>query len=158
MSGGRRSAASTRNESFGYSVVIPDSLNGYDTDQATHHGFGVILGEAPQSYLDVQGRENTLAHRTARKAADRFIRSMSKDGRRIKSTTMRRSKLGALEAVEVVVRYTCGGAEYRVASTFALSPMRDLEFQVALSSLADRFARDRAVLDQLLKTWIYVGR
>lgn len=147
-----------KNESFGYSVVIPGSLKGFDADLATHHGFGVVLGEAPQSYLEVEGRANSLGHRTAREAARRFVQSLNRASRRVEATTIRRSKLGELEAVEAVASYSCGSHAYRVASTFALSPRKDVEFQVTLSSPADRFAGDRLVLDRLLESWTYVGR
>jgi hypothetical protein len=147
-----------KNARFGYSVTIPDALEGYDADQATHHGFGIILGDGMHSYLEVEGRENSLENRTAREAADRFIQYMRQDGRTIESTAVERSKLGALEAVQVVVRYVCGGARYVAASTLALSPCKDLEYEITLYAPADRFARDGVVLDQLLKSWTYVGR
>src|SRR5437762_11520330 len=129
-----------KNESFGYSVVIPEPLKGYESAEATHHGFGLALGEVPQSYLDVEGRENSLDNRTAREAAHRFIRYLNKAPRRVSSTTIHRTKLGGLEAVETVVRYTCEGRTYVVASTLALGPTKDREFQVTLSSPSAQFA------------------
>jgi hypothetical protein len=144
------------NESFGYSIKLPDGVQGYDDpDAATHHGFGLVTGDKPQSYTFVEGRANSLEYRTARQGGDQFVRYLRDDGKAIESVAVKRSTLGSLPAVQVVVTYTCRRMQYIAASRFALSPQKDLEFQVTLYALANRFERDRVVFDQLLKSWSY---
>jgi hypothetical protein len=133
-------------------------VQGYDDpDAATHHGFGVVTGDKPKSYILVDGRANSLEYRTARQAGDQFVRYLRDEGKAIESVAVKRSRLGSLPAVQVVVTYTCRRMQYIAASSFALSPKKDLEFQVTLYAEAKRFERDRVVFDQLLTSWTYNG-
>jgi len=43
-------------------------------------------------------------------------------------------------------------------STFALSPDKRTVYEMTLYRLASRYDSDRAVLDQILKSWKYTGR
>ncbi len=149
------------NESYGYSVVIPDDRKAYDApDPYPHHGVWFILGDPPQSYIVVQGEANSLEYRRPIDAANQFVKYLREHGKRIESTTITRFRLGGLLATRVVVHYTCSDSstKYVTDATFALSPDRSPIFEVTLYTSANRFGGDRPVLDQILKSWKYIGR
>jgi hypothetical protein len=46
------------NKAYGYSVLIPENLAGYDyVNPFYQHGFGIVLGEESQSYIIVDGEK-----------------------------------------------------------------------------------------------------
>lgn len=151
------------NKAYEYSVVIPEPLKGYDDPQAArHNGIGIVLGEPPQSYILVQGDPNSLEAEAPMDEAIRSMQSMRERGMKILSATFAESHLGQIEAVRLVVAYTCPGSPERYVqdSTFALGPNSSKEpvYEVTLRCLASRYEKDRAVLDQILKLWKYTGR
>ena len=49
------------NKAYGYSVLIPENLVGYDyMNPFYQHGFGIVLGEESQSCIIVDGEKNIL--------------------------------------------------------------------------------------------------
>jgi len=150
-----------RNEAYGYIVMIPNHVAGYDgADAPRHNGFGIALGEPPQSYILVQADPNSLDDGAAVDAALRLLSYLRRDAKNIESVRITPSHLGTLEAAELVVTYTCPGSarRYTMAAVFGLGPAKSPVFEVSLDSPASRYRRDRVVLDQLLKSWKYTGR
>src|SRR5215831_18753682 len=58
------------NNAYGYFTVIPHGFTGYsEAPPGPLHGFGLIVGEAPQSYINVSGEANSLGYESASEAA-----------------------------------------------------------------------------------------
>ncbi len=143
------------NRAYEYSVKIPKGLTAYDgRDEGNHQGFGLALGEPPQSYIFVGGEHNSLEYHTPREAATQTVVFLRQEGKKVESETITESHLGTLDAVLLVVTYTCpGSGRYVLASTRALSPDKEFDYEVALYSPANRYESDRAVLNRILKSW-----
>ena len=63
-----------RHERYRYTVVIPKGYVGYSSAQGfSHHGFGVVIGSPPVSYVYVDGSANSLAHASATAAATQLL-------------------------------------------------------------------------------------
>lgn len=150
------------NRTFGYSVVIPNTLAGYDgSDPATpQHGFGILVGDPPRGYLVIDGEANSLDETAPIDAALRSLQYLRSEGKQIESASIKAAKLGNLRAVQLVVTYSCHGSpnRYTQAATFALSPRKDTLFEVTLYDLEDKYIRDRSTLELILRSWKYVGR
>lgn len=147
------------NREYLFSVVIPDGLTGYEGADPPHHGFGLLLGEQQQSYLYVDGSVNSLEERDSRDAANRALRYLREGERVVESSTLKPSRLGELPATELVARYTCGrpSTQYMTASVFALSPNREMMYEITLYTARDHFSRARRVFDRMIRSWRYLG-
>jgi hypothetical protein len=144
------------NLSYEYSVRIPKGFTAYDgRDETNHNGFVLGLGKAPQSVIFVSGEHNSMEYNTPREVAMEFVEWLRQDGKKIESETITESHLGTLDAVRLVVIYTCPGSADRhiKSSIIALSPDKGFLYELALYSPANRYERDRAALDQLIKSW-----
>ena len=149
-----------RNEAWGYKVVIPKDMAGYDgAEQPSHHGFGMAFGEPPESYILVNGEANSLEYNSPVDASFKHLSFLRDDGKEIESVRIKPSRLGTLPAAEVVVTYSCPGSKerYTMAAVLALGPGKSPVYEVILYCRASRYRRDRPLLDQLLKSWKYTG-
>lgn len=160
MAGPRQSRYEYRgryvNWAYQYSVQIPKGLTGYDgRREARHNGFALALGNASQSVIFVSADPNSLEYNTPREAATRDIDFSRQRGKEIESQTITDSHLGTLDAVRLVVAYTCpGSADRRIeSSVIALSANKEFIYELVMYSPADRYENDRAVLDQIMKSW-----
>lgn len=148
------------NKAYGYSVVIPKELVGYDGKNAFYQtGFGIITGAEPRSYILVESQKNSLEFATPSEAAARFLKYLAKHGDKVESSEITESKLGQLKAALLVATYTCPGSKerYTEASLVAISPDKGNLYEVTLYARSDRFEDDRAVLGTLTKSWKYLG-
>ena len=148
------------NRAYGYSVVIPTDLVGYDgVNPFYQHGFGIILGAEPKSYIFVNGEPNSLEFARPVDAASQFLKYLRKHGRKVESSKITESQLGTLSAALLVATYTCPGstARYVRASMVAISPDKGKLYEVTLYARSDRFEKDRAVLDALVKSWKHLA-
>jgi hypothetical protein len=148
------------NKAYGYSVVIPANLVGYDgVNPFYQHGFGLLLGAEPQSYVFVNGEPNSLEFARPVDAASQFLMYLGKDGNKVESSKITESQLGSLKAALLVATYTCPGSTERhvMASLVAISPDKSNLYEVTLYAASDRFEQDRAVLDALAKSWKHLG-
>jgi len=148
------------NGAYLYSVVIPDHLVGYDgTNPFYQHGFGIILGEKPYSYVMVDGSPNSLEFPTAADAAKTSLEFLSHKAKII-SFQVKPMSIDTLPGVFLVANYTCQNspAKFVVGSVFAISPNKTYVYQLSLYATGDQFGKDRAVLDQILKSWRYMPR
>jgi hypothetical protein len=139
-----------------YSVVIPKGLAAYDVpDPANHEGFGLALGNPPESYIFVRGVHNSLEYEAPEEAARRTVEYLRQDGAQVESEKISRSYLGALDSVQLVVTYTCPGSldSYIRSSITALSVDKSFLYELEIYSPAKRYERDRPVLDQIIKSW-----
>jgi len=144
------------NKVYEYSVVIPAGLVGYDVaPPAPLHGFGIPLGEAPQSYIFVSGEWNSLEDSDPVDVAVRHLRYLREGGKTIESATITISRLGELRAAELAVSYACAGSNVRYMqfSTFALASDGGTLYEITLYCLAERYALDRTVLIKVLQSW-----
>jgi hypothetical protein len=144
------------NKAYGYSVVIPANLVGYDgVNPFYQSGFGIILGPEPTSYVVVDSEKNSLEFARPTEAASRSLRYLRKHGNRVKSSKITESKLGQLKAAFLVATYTCKGSKDRYvrASMVAISHDKSNLYEITLYARSDRFERDRAVLNALVKSW-----
>jgi hypothetical protein len=149
------------NEAYGYSVVIPGDLIGYDdVNPLYQHGFGISVGAQPQSYIFVNGEPNSLEFATAGDAATQHLKYMDKHGNRIGPPQISESKLGRLTAAVLFATYTCSGLpeRYVVYSIFAVSPDRSQLYEVSLYAQEGRFEQDKAVLGAIVKSWKHLPR
>ena len=147
------------NKAYGYSVVIPANLVGYGgVNPFYQHGFGILLGGEPQSYVFVNGEPNSLEFARPADAASQFLKYLSKDGK-VESSKITESQLGPSKAALLVATYTCPGSTQRYvgASLVAISPDKSNLYEVTLYARSDRFEQDRAVLDALAKSWKHLG-
>jgi hypothetical protein len=148
------------NEPYTYSLEIPEGLTGYaEVPPAPLHGFGIPLGEAPQSYLYVGGEANAYDYEVSVDAALAHLRYMRQDNKAVESATISQARLGRLPAVSLTINYTCPGSSTRYvrSSVFALSPRKGWLYEVTLYSVAKHYDRDRKVLNQILRSWKYIG-
>jgi hypothetical protein len=144
------------NKAYGYSVTIPADLVGSDDANPFYqHGFGIALGQEPQSYVFVNGEPNSLEFARPAEAASNTLKYLRRHGNRIKSSKITESQLGQLKAVFLVATYTCPGSpdEFVTASMVAISPDRSKLYEVTLYAHSNRFQHDRSVLDALAKSW-----
>ncbi|MFZ0819221.1 MAG: hypothetical protein WAM91_04075 [Candidatus Acidiferrales bacterium] len=149
------------NRAYGYSIVIPTNLVGYDdVNPLYQHGFGIALGAEPKSYIFVDGEPNSLEFASPSDAASRFLKYLRRDGSTVQSSKITESKLGTLRAAFLVATYTCPGSTERYvrASMVAISPDKSNLYEVTLFAHSDRFEQDRAVLDALVKSWKHLGK
>ena len=147
-----------QNKSYGYSVEIPGELVGYDDGNPFYqHGFGIVVGETPQSHIFVSGEPNSLEFATSGDAASQYLKYLRKHGNRIETSEIRESHLGPLNAVLLFATYTCPGIRerYVVSSIFAVSPEGSQLYEVSLYAHESRFKQDKAVLDAIVKSWQY---
>jgi hypothetical protein len=144
------------NWAYEYTVRIPKGLTAYDGRyEARHSGFALPLGKELQSAIFVSGDPNSLEYNTPRDAAKKDVEYLQQQGKKIDSESITDSHLGALDAALIVVTYTCPGASDRhiESSLFALSPDKRFLYTLELYSPADRYESDRAVLDEIIKSW-----
>lgn len=148
------------NKEYHYSVRIPNNLVGYDQPNPPHHGFGIIIGDKPQSYIEVNGEANSLEYETPREAALRLVEYLRHDGKAVQAQAVRQVRLGGLDAAFLQVTYRCPGSSvlYKQGSAVALSPDRSALYEISLYAPADRYESDRAVLNGILTSWKYVGQ
>lgn len=148
------------NKAYGYSVVIPTDLVGYDgVNPFYQQGFGIPLGVEPKSYVLVNGEPNSLEFGRPADAASRFLEYLRKHGSKVESSKITESQLGTLKSALLVATYTCPGSTERYvrASVVAISPDKSMLYEVTLFAQSGRFEQDRAVLDALVKSWKHLG-
>jgi hypothetical protein len=149
------------NKAYQYSILIPKGLVGYDTmDPFYQRGFGIVVGTAPQTYIFVNGEPNSLEFARPEDAASDFLGYLHRRGNRVLSSKITTSSLGNLKAAFFVAEYTCPDApgQFVTASLVAISPKHDTLYEVSLYAHKDRFDKDRAVFDSLVKSWKWAGR
>jgi len=147
-----------KNKSYGYSVEIPGELIGYDDGNPFYqHGFGIVVGGTPQSYVFVNGEPNSLEFASSGDAASQSLKYLHKHGNSVESSEITESHLGPLNAALLLATYTCPGMtdRYVVSSIFAVSPEGSQLYEVSLYAHESRFKRDKAVLDAIVKSWQY---
>lgn len=113
------------NLAYGYSVRIPKGVTACDgREEARHSGFALALGKTSQSVIFVSGDPNSMEYNTPREVAARDVEFLRQQGKKVESQTIIESHLGTLDAVFLVVTYTCPGSEnrHRKSSITALSP------------------------------------
>ena len=149
------------NEAYGYFVVIPGDLIGYDdVNPLYQHGFGISVGAQPQSYIFVNGEPNSMKFAAPADAATQHLEYLDKHGNRIGSPQITESQLGRLKAALLLATYTCPGLpeRYVVASVFAVSPDRSQLYEVSLFAHEGHFEQDKAVLDAIVKSWKHLPK
>jgi hypothetical protein len=151
---------SYRDESFQYIVVIPPTLTGYSSPSPTpQHGFGLIVGGPSRSYIMVNGEANSGDFDSPFDEALQSLRYLRQERKQIESVNISGANLGGLNAVRTVARYSCQGSpeKYVLTSTTAISPDKAWVYEVALYTRAN----DKVgivFLDEILKSWRYLGR
>lgn len=149
------------NWAYKYSVRIPKGLTAFDgRDQARHNGFALGLGNASQSVIFVSGDPNSMEYNTPREATVRDVEFLRQQGKKIESETISELHLGTLNAVLLVVIYTCPGSgdRYVLSSIMALSSDQRFLYELELYSPANRYESDRAVQNRILKSWKLISR
>jgi hypothetical protein len=149
------------NREYQYSVRVPKGLTAYDgRSEANHQGFGLALGEPPQSYIFVGGEHNSLEYDVSREAAKQKAEWLRKERKTVESETISESHLGPLGAVLLEAIYTCPGStdRYMLSSVMALSSDKRFIYALELYSPANRYESDRAVLNRILKSWTVMPR
>lgn len=147
------------NKTWGYSVLIPKSLIGYDSSAGPHHGFNLVLSEDRTSYIFVNGEANTLEFKDSRDQAAQQVKYLRLQNRKIESVKTISRLIGNLPATEIVIMYSCpkSSERYIQDSIMALGPRREPSYEVTLHTPRERFPVDHAVLLGILKSWKYTG-
>jgi hypothetical protein len=147
------------NWEYEYSVAIPGNLTGYDQADGPHHGFGIILGQKDQSYIDVNGEANSLEFHDPSDAAIQELKFLRDDGKKIEFSSISPSHLGKYPAVQLMARYKCPGSGllYVHVSIFAIGSTSHV-YRVSLNSHIDRYRQDRVVFDNIVNSWRYILR
>ncbi len=147
------------NLEYEYSVMIPKGFTAYDgREEARHNGF--VLPLASESVIFVSGDPNSVEYNTPREAATREVEFLRQQGKKIESETITDAHLESLDAVHLLVTYSCSGSPDRhtKSSVMALSNDKSYFYEVSLRDSADRYENDRALLDQLTKSWKIISR
>ena len=150
-----------RNATYAFSVVIPKGLVAYDApDPHPHHGFGLILGRSRPRYIMVEGAANALDYSSPAQVAEQLLANGETDRVLVAPAATQAARLGTLEAVRVNARFRCqsSGAEYILIGVVALSPDREMVYQVVLYSWPETVRQDERVLDDLLRSWKQVAK
>ena len=145
-----------KNKAYGYSVVIPENLVGYNgVNPFYQQGFGIPLGVDPKSYIFVNGEKNSLEFARPSDAASQLLKYLEKDRTKVESSKITESQLGPLKAALFVATYSCPGStdHYTTASIVAISADKSNLYEVTLYARSGRFDEDRVVLDALAKSW-----
>jgi hypothetical protein len=153
---GREHRGPYKNKAYGYSVVIPTNLVGYDgVNPFYQQGFGIPVGAEPKSYVFVNGEKNSLEFARPSDAASQLLKYLDKDGTKVESSKITESQLGPLKAALFVATYSCPGStdRYTTASIVAISADKSNLYELTLYARSDRFDQDRVVLDALAKSW-----
>jgi hypothetical protein len=146
----------TYNPNYGFSVVIPKGLVGHNAaPPAPYHGFGIVLSWEPRSYLYVDGSYNSLDLESLEKVATQNLEWLKEESKKIISVKHSKAKLGSLQAKRYIAIHTCPKASDNFIDdyTFAFSKGKGIIYTVALLTTADRYKKDKRILEEILKTW-----
>ncbi len=146
------------NAVYRYSVNIPAELTGYSAPApAPQHGFGLILGNHDNAYIDVDAERNSLELLTPFDAALNFLSILQREHKNIETVNITRSTLDRIEAFDVVVIYMCPGesGRYSQSAVVTLSPDRENVYSITLYSAAPGNDGARALFHKILKSWRY---
>jgi hypothetical protein len=149
------------NLSYEYTVVIPKGLTAYDgRDEPNHQGFWLALGKSPQSFIFVRGEPNSFEYATSRDAATKSLAFLRQAGKNVESEKISEAHLGTLNAARLEAIYTCLGSadRHRLSAIVAISTDKRFLYELELYSPANRSESDRAVLDQIIKSWKVLER
>jgi hypothetical protein len=149
------------NLAYRYSVVIPADLVGYDDINPFYwHGFGVVVGTEQPSYLLVNGEPNSLEFTRPSDAATRLLKYLQWHHHKIDKSEVTELEVDGLKAALIVVTYACSGStkKYVMSSIVAISPDKNVLYEVTIYSHADRFERDRRTFDAVVKSWKYIPK
>jgi hypothetical protein len=144
------------NWEYEYSVRIPKGFTAYDgRDEARHSGFALPLDKTLQSAIFVSADPNSTEYNTLGEAAKRDVEFLQQQGKKIEAQTITKSDLGTLNAVLLVVTYTCHGSSNRhiKSSMLALSPDKRFLYTLELYSPVEQYHGNRAMLDEIIKSW-----
>jgi hypothetical protein len=157
------------NDVYGFSVEVPEGMLGFTaTAPAPDHGFGVDLDRPrscgwmrpsegfPKSYLYVDGSYNSGDAETLDELARHVLGYVKTDeGTSVKVVGRRRTRLGGLPAVRLVVEYTADGV--RVVDDTVLAFRNgeggDVVYTVGLTAPAASYDEHRRVLDSARQTF-----
>ena len=144
------------NPNYGYSVVIPNGLVGYTSAApAPYHGFGIVLSWEPRSYLYVDGSYNSLDLKSLEDVEANYLASLKEESAKLISGRHSVTKLGDLQARRYIVLHTCPkvSGDFIDDYTVAFNQNKGIVYTVALLTTAERYEKDKLVLEELLKTW-----
>jgi hypothetical protein len=146
------------NPNYGFAVRIPDGFVGHNSPPPMpHHGFGVVLSWEPRAYIDFDGsytvETDASTDPSVAQVQSRSLQWLREESERIISVRTTRVRLGPLPARRHVVYRTCEGRPgvFVVDEVVALSG--NITYTATLLSVAGRYARDRNVFGQILRTW-----
>jgi hypothetical protein len=146
----------TYNPNYGYSVIIPEGLVGHSAaPPAPYHGFGIVLSGEPRSYLYVDGSYNSLELESLEKVQAQYLKWLKEKSKKIISVKHSITQLGSLKARRYIALHTCPKVRGDLINdyTFAFSKGKDIIYTVALITTAERYKKDKCVLETILKTW-----
>ena len=137
-------------------MQLPAGLVGHGApSQSPDHGFGIVLSWTPRAYLYIDGSYEVLADDTLAKQEARHSAYMRSDAFRVLSTQTMKTQLGPLPAVRLVARYECEGLRglYVTDEVVALSEDLSVVYKVALLTTTKRYRADKAVFDEMLRSF-----
>jgi hypothetical protein len=156
----RRFTGQYSNPNYGFAVIIPEGLTGYDSPAPNpHHGFGVVLSWEPRSYIYFDGSytmENSSLHpMSLDEVEESNLGWLREESEQVRSIRQARMKLGSLQAKRHVVYRTCKGHnEVFVADgIFALSNSGEITYSAILLTTQSRYEKDRDLFESFLRTW-----
>jgi hypothetical protein len=107
----------------------------------------------------VNGQANSRDSDSPFDEALQSLRYLRQEHKQIEAVNISRTNLGRLIAVRTSIKYSCPGSieKYVLISTIAISRDKAWVYEVASYSRSDKAEQDRIILDEILKSWKYVG-
>lgn len=147
------------NSIYGYFVRIPGGLAGYSAaPPAPEHGFGVVLSWEPRAYISFDGSYNAAFAESLREIEETHLKWVREKAERVLSVERRQVRLGPLRARRYIARHTCRNATGRFVEDTTMALHKGVIYSATLLTTEERYAKDRAVLEQMLRSWRLIVR
>lgn len=139
---------------YGYSVKIPKGLVAYNAPApAPQHGYGIVLSWEPRAYIYVDASYNSSDANNAKEIEDTHLKWLQEESAEIISIEKTRSRLGPLSARRYVAKRTCKKLKGIFIEDMTMVLHEGIVYSAGLLTTQDRYLRDKAVLEEMLKTW-----
>lgn len=156
----RKYAGTYQNATFGFSVIIPEGLIGKgEPEPQPQHGFVIALSSEDRATLSVSGTYNALLWKSRDEVYDHYYRYASEGAKSVTLLDRSEDSMGTLHAIRFTVRYVDAKTDLpRIRSeiiSLRKCPTPDVEVinTIVLDTPEHRFAQDKLVMDELLRSW-----
>ncbi|HXI91061.1 MAG TPA: hypothetical protein VNO24_13680 [Blastocatellia bacterium] len=139
---------------YRYSVKIPKGLSGYsDLPPSPQHGVGIVLSWEPRAYIYFDGSYNSSGARNTRELEQEHLKWLAEESSQITGILHHKSRLGLVSARRYVARHTCRKLQGTFIEDETIMLHKGIVYTASLLTSPDRYSRDKAVLDQMMRSW-----